>query len=78
MARLLSDTEIRRVQADAAYWREIEQPLGWTLLGFSRRFSATYITPTRGQLTDTLVLSGPQRDAIAHALQAARIARDSE
>lgn len=56
--------EAAQILADADYWRRIESALGWRLLGFSWRETATFET---GKYS-SIVLKGHQRDDIINAI----------
>lgn len=60
----MSKSEREQVLADAAYWHELADVLGWRLVGFTYRFGATFSAQD-----GTVNLTGPQRDAIMRVLQ---------
>jgi hypothetical protein len=63
-----------RLEADLAYWQELADAIdGWSLMGFTWRQSATYVTPGQRHTkhTDVLNLTWVQRDGILAAIEAA-------
>lgn len=65
----VSRSEEAALLAERDYWLELEEALGWTLYGWTYRQRASFITP--GQYaggTDTIQLTGRQRDDILKAL----------
>ena len=57
-------TAKNKVMEDNAYWQHLSALVEWSVLGFSGRDTATYVTSGGG----TLRLTGSQRDDIVKAV----------
>jgi hypothetical protein len=64
----MNNSEVRQIQADAAYWNELGDALGWKMYGFTAQLTASYITDS----ISSVQLTGGQRDAIMNAINAAK------
>jgi hypothetical protein len=64
----MNNSEVRQIQADAAYWNELGDALGWQMYGFTAQLTASYITDS----ISSVQLTGSQRDDIMAAINAAR------
>lgn len=63
----MRDAEVRDLEGDLRYWTVLANYLGWRVLGFTYRYSASFITGEEGgQLA---VLNGKQRDDIVAAIE---------
>jgi hypothetical protein len=67
-----SQSSVEQDIADRDWWNELGALLGWRVLGWTRRNSATFITSPDGESIVYLELWGFQRDAIMVAIDAAR------
>jgi hypothetical protein len=54
--------------ADLEYWQELSKLVGWTLLGFTYRWAATYVDSHGG----TVYLTDLQRDDLVRVLTGPR------
>lgn len=68
---------LKETRADLAYWEELAKLVpGWKVMGWTYRQSATYITIGHWgpYHTDTVALTGRQRDDLVNALHGTVIA----
>lgn len=59
-------TDAERLYADATYWTDLAALVGWDLLGWTYRQSATFVCAG-----ETITISGRQRDAMVEHLRPA-------
>lgn len=63
--QLANSKEVNDILKDEEYWVELEELLGWRLIGFSYRLTATYVDK-QGRSVN---LTGQQRDDIVGAIE---------
>lgn len=65
-----TEEEVKQIDADAAYWRELEPLLGWMLHGFSGRAGASYFGPGHPRDAAYINLDAAARDGLVERYRA--------
>lgn len=68
---LTKKQEAKLAIADSRYWEKLSKALGWRLIGFTFRVTASFDTDPGHIYSQTLQVNATQRDSILNAISAA-------